>query len=119
MAGQATVLEDGSRLSRLDRHLLKLEQFLALISGLARRLNPYAWGVNGLEIDHEALKIGQFAVKSCEGLTHDGTVFRVPMADPHPPAMEVPTTVKDCIVYLTVPQRRQGATEVDLSGAVR
>ncbi|WP_170324640.1 TRAP transporter small permease subunit [Ruegeria arenilitoris] len=35
MAGQATVLEDGSRLSRLDRYLLKLEQFLALISGLA------------------------------------------------------------------------------------
>ncbi|MDX1742238.1 MAG: TRAP transporter small permease [Ruegeria sp.] len=35
MAGQATVLEDDSLLSRLDRHLLKLEQFLALISGLA------------------------------------------------------------------------------------
>ncbi|MFY2826271.1 TRAP transporter small permease subunit [Ruegeria sp. MALMAid1280] len=35
MAGQATVLEDGSHLSRLDRHLLKLERFLALISGLA------------------------------------------------------------------------------------
>ncbi|UWQ56384.1 type VI secretion system baseplate subunit TssK [Leisingera caerulea] len=91
----------------------------ALVAGLARRLSPYAWGVNGLEIDHEALKIGQFAVKSCEGLTHDGTVFRVPMADPHPPAMEVPSTVKDCIVYLTVPQRRQGAVEVDLSGAER
>ncbi|CAN0587213.1 unnamed protein product, partial [Ectocarpus sp. 12 AP-2014] len=28
-----------------------------------------------------------------------------------------PETVKDCIVYLTVPQRRQGASEVDLSGA--
>lgn len=42
----------------------------ALVAGLARRLSPYAWGVNGLEIDHEALKIGQFAVKSCEGLTH-------------------------------------------------
>lgn len=89
----------------------------ALVTGLARRMRPYAWGVNGLEIDHEALKVGQFALKSCEGLTHDGTVFRVPMADPHPPGMEVPTTVKDCIVYLTVPQRRQGATEVDLSGA--
>ncbi|SHE90982.1 TRAP-type mannitol/chloroaromatic compound transport system, small permease component [Ruegeria intermedia] len=35
MAGQATVLEDGSLLSRLDRHLLKLERFLALLSGLA------------------------------------------------------------------------------------
>jgi len=35
MAGQATVLEDGSLVSRLDRHLLKLERFLALLSGLA------------------------------------------------------------------------------------
>lgn len=91
----------------------------SLVAGLARRISPYAWGLSGLEIDHEALKVGQFAVKSCAGLTQDGTVFRVPMADPHPPAMEVPSTVKDCIVYLTVPQRRQGAAEVDLSGAER
>lgn len=35
MAGQATVLVDGSRLSQLDQRLLVLERFLALISGLA------------------------------------------------------------------------------------
>ncbi len=35
MAGSATVLEDGSRLSQLDLKLLRLERFLALISGLA------------------------------------------------------------------------------------
>lgn len=35
MAGHSSVLEDGSLLSRLDRHLLKFERFLALISGLA------------------------------------------------------------------------------------
>ena len=35
MAGQATVLEDGSLISRLDHRLLGLEQFLALISGIA------------------------------------------------------------------------------------
>jgi type VI secretion system protein ImpJ len=89
----------------------------ALVAGLAGRILPYAWGVSSLEIDYEALKVGQFALKSVSGLTHDGTVFRVPESDNHPPAMEVPTTIKDCVVYLTVPQRRQGATEVDLSGA--
>ncbi|OWU81012.1 type VI secretion system baseplate subunit TssK [Phaeobacter sp. 22II1-1F12B] len=89
----------------------------ALVSGLARRIRPYGWGVSALEIDDEVLKVGQFALKSVSGLTHDGTVFRVPMTDDHPPALEVPTTVKDCVVYLTVPQRRQGATEVDMSGA--
>lgn len=89
----------------------------ALVTGLARRVRPYAWGVSELEIDTDVLKIGQFALKSCSGLTQDGTVFRVPMSDDHPPALEVPETVKDCVVYLTVPQRRQGATEVDLTGA--
>lgn len=35
MAGNSAVREDGSLLSRLDRKLLKLETFLALISGFA------------------------------------------------------------------------------------
>ena len=94
-----------------DRHVE------ALVSGLARRVRPYAWGVSALEIDTDVLKIGQFAIRSCSGLTQDGTVFRVPDAEDHPPALEVPTTIKDCVVYLTLPTRRQGALEVDMSGA--
>ncbi|MCF6231591.1 MAG: TRAP transporter small permease [Rhodobacteraceae bacterium] len=35
MAGPSTVLEDGSMLSRLDQTFLKLERFMALISGVA------------------------------------------------------------------------------------
>ena len=35
MAGQVAVIEDGHLLSRLDKYLLKLEKFCALISGLA------------------------------------------------------------------------------------
>lgn len=35
MAGTATVLEDGSALSRLDRALFRVEGWLALLSGLA------------------------------------------------------------------------------------
>ena len=89
----------------------------ALVAGLARRIAPYAWGVNELEIDEEVLKVGQFALKSCSGLTPDGTVFRVPAAEDHPPALDVPDSVKDCVVYLSVPQRRQGAAEVDMTGA--
>ena len=89
----------------------------ALVAGLAHRLTPYAWGVSEIEIDDEALKIGKFALKSCAGLTQDGVVFRVPQKEDHPPALEVPETVRDCVVMLTLPQRRQGASEVDLSGA--
>ena len=35
MAGGASVLEDGSVLSRIDRELYKLESILALVSGFA------------------------------------------------------------------------------------
>ncbi len=89
----------------------------ALVAGLAGRVAPYAWGVSQLEIDEAALKVGQVAVTACAGLTPDGAVFRVPRADTHPPALVVPEGIKDCVVYLSVPQRREGAAEVDLSGA--
>lgn len=89
----------------------------ALVTGLARRLLPYAWGVNELEINEEALKFGQFGIKGAAGLTPDGAVFRIPQAEDHPPALEVPDSVKDCVVYLTVPARRRGALEIEPSGA--
>jgi len=92
-------------------------------AGLARRLAPYAWGVSALEIDEEALKIGQFALKSAAGLTEDGATFRIPQSEDHPKALEIPETIKDCVVYLTVPARRQGALSIDLkdndTGATR
>ena len=93
-----------------DRHAESMR------AGLARRLVPYAWGVSDLEIDEEILKVGQFAVKSCSGLMPDGTVFRVPGGEDHPPALDVPANTKDCVVYLSIPQRRQGALEIDASG---
>ncbi|MBE3640694.1 type VI secretion system baseplate subunit TssK [Mangrovicoccus algicola] len=94
-----------------DRHVA------ALVAGLAARVAPAAWGVSTLEIDREALKIGQVALRSCSGLTPDGSLFRIPDAEDHPPALEVPPQVRDCVVFLTVPARRQGAAEVDLTGA--
>ena len=94
-----------------DRHME------SLIAGLAEQLVPHGWGVRALEIDEAALKTGQFAIRGCEGLTQDGEVFRVPSSVDHPPALDVPENTKDCIVYLTVPTHRQGASEVDMTGA--
>lgn len=90
-----------------------------LVIGLARRLAPYAWGVGQIEINEEVLKFGQFAIKAATGLTPDGIVFRIPEAEDHPPALEVPDSVKDCIVYLSVPARRRGALEIDPAGMER
>ena len=87
----------------------------ALVGGLARRVAPYAWGVSQLEIDDEALKVGQFALRSAAGLSEDGATFRIPQSEDHPAALEIPETVKDCVIHLTVPARRQGAMAIDLN----
>jgi type VI secretion system protein ImpJ len=58
----------------------------ALVAGLASRIGPYAWGMSDIEIDRAVLKVGQIALKSGSGLTQDGTVFRIPETEGHPPA---------------------------------
>lgn len=89
----------------------------SLVAGVASAVAPYAWGVRELTLDDELLKLGKIAVKSCTGLTPDGTTFRIPFADDHPAALEVPTSAKNSVVYLAIPIRRQGAAEVDMTGA--
>lgn len=86
----------------------------SLISGIARGVMPYVWGVRELTLDDELLRLGQFAIKSIDGITPDGATFRVPAVDDLPTAMVVPDTIKNSVVYLTVPTRRQGAVEVEL-----
>ncbi|QHQ36542.1 type VI secretion system baseplate subunit TssK [Algicella marina] len=89
----------------------------ALVAGLSRSIAPYSWGVAEIELDEDALKLGKFAIHACTGLTQDGAVFRVPQTEDHPVALEVPANSKDCVVFITIPERRRGAAEVDLSGA--
>lgn len=86
----------------------------ALVGQVTRASNPYPWGLTEFVLDDDVLKIGKLAVKSCAGITPDGASFRVPQADVHPPAMDVPETVKNSVVYLTVPMRRQGALEISV-----
>ncbi|MEP2639845.1 type VI secretion system baseplate subunit TssK [Roseobacter sp.] len=88
----------------------------ALVAGVAGNLTPYGWGVNALSLGSELLKLGKLAVTSARGLTPDGAVFQIPQVDALPAALDVPETVKDAVVYLTVPTRREGAAEVDLTG---
>ncbi|WP_299747026.1 type VI secretion system baseplate subunit TssK [uncultured Tateyamaria sp.] len=97
-------------------HFQQQDRYLeALVAGVAGSVAPYAWGVQKLTIDTELLRLGKIAVTSASGLTPDGAVFRIPEVDAHPAALDVPETVKDAVVFLTVPTRRQGATEVDLT----
>jgi len=89
----------------------------SLVGGLASSLTPHAWGVSEITLDDELLRLGKFAIKSISGLTPDGAQFRVPQAEDHPPSLDVPENIKNTTVYLTIPTRRHGATEVDMSGS--
>jgi type VI secretion system protein ImpJ len=91
----------------------------ALAASNARYLASYGWGFAELTLDEDLLRLGKIAVKSCAGFTPDGAPFRVPQSDTHPPALDLPLEVKNCTIYLAMPARSQGATEVDMSGALR
>ncbi len=86
----------------------------ALVGRVTRAAAPYPWGLTELVLDDDLLKLGRIAVKSCAGVTPDGAAFRVPEADVAPPALQVPDTVKNSVVYLAVPMRRPGAQEIAL-----
>ena len=88
-----------------------------LVSHVTRSTTPYPWGLSELAIDDDLLKLGKISVKACAGVTPDGAPFRVPQTDFHPPAMDVPDTVRNCVVHLAIPTRRPGALEVSLDEA--
>jgi type VI secretion system protein ImpJ len=72
-----------------------------------------AWGFSALELDAPALALGRIQVARAVGVLPDGTAFDIPVADPVPPALEVPADLKDEIVALALPLRREGAPEVE------
>ncbi|MBP1852495.1 type VI secretion system baseplate subunit TssK [Rhizobium halophytocola] len=99
-------------------HLQQHDRYVeALVAGVASSVAPYAWGVRELTLDDELLKLGKIAVKSCTGITPDGATFRIPLTEDHPAALDAPASVKNTVVYLAIPIRRQGAAEIDMSGA--
>ncbi|MDR6265560.1 MULTISPECIES: type VI secretion system baseplate subunit TssK [Rhodobacterales] len=96
-------------------HFQQNDRYLeSQIAGISRGAAPYIWGLRELTIDDELLRLGKFAIKSCDGITPDGTSFRIPAVDDLPPAMEIPDTVKESVVFLAIPTRRHGAVEVEL-----
>lgn len=76
-------------------------------------LIPYSWGFTEVELERDLLSIGKLAVRRAAGVFPDGTPFRMPEDDPLPPPIDVGSQVRQQTVYLAVPVRRAGATEVE------
>ena len=90
MAGSAAVLEDSSLLSRLDRALLPLERFCALLSGLAifSLMFLAAWSVTGRKffaspmagyVDYIEAMMPIIAIMGVSYVQRDGTHVRMDM----------------------------------------
>ena len=70
MAGNSTVLQDSSLLSRLDRALLPVEKVMALISGLANALAPNVGAFQGATSLAALLLVGAVALIFITDLHH-------------------------------------------------
>ena len=94
-----------------DRHLERIVRE-TMQAGLA-----LPFGFTELELDEGLLKTGVVALARCAGVFPDGTVFRAPETDDHPPPLEAPSDLRDAVIYLAIPLRRPGAIDASLSAA--
>lgn len=104
------VLLSPQHLQTQDRFLEDLIQFQ--LSGLTY----CPWGFHRLEIDHEALAAGSFAISQAAGIFPDGLLFDLPVSDPAPApkvlegVWEQDQTELD--LYLAVPEYRTSGHNV-------
>jgi type VI secretion system protein ImpJ len=83
-----------------------------------RTVQHFDWGVVSLDIDKERLANGEFTIRQCAGVTHDGLFFNSPDDVPLPK----PQSLKDHFspsaerlgVYLSVPVERDGGVNCQL-----
>lgn len=95
------------------QHFQQQDRWLeSLVRGAFRPLRPHPWGVTELTLDRDLLATGRFAVASAAGLFEDGTAFAIPAEAEHPPPLELPENARNVLVYLALPIRQPGATEV-------
>lgn len=99
------------------QHMQTQDRFLEdLIQFQLASLSFRPWGFQHLEIDHEALAGGSFALTAARGIFPDGLLFDMPVADAPPPprvldgVWEPDQDVLD--VFLAIPEYRYGGQNV-------
>jgi type VI secretion system protein ImpJ len=97
------------RPQHFQQQLRYLEGF---VEARSLALKAFGWGLTELKIDHDMLRIGKLAISSARGVFPDGTPFSIPDDDPPPPPIELDENVRDTVVYLGLPIRRQGMQEI-------
>ena len=91
--------------------------FESYVEERCRTLQSYYWGFETVEIDPQLLKLGKISVTRCQAVFPDGTPIAVPEANVAPEIIDIPENLANEIIYLGVPLRRPGASEVQLDDA--
>lgn len=86
-----------------------------LVRGRVNGLRPYSWGISELAINRELLTTGKFAILRCRGILEDGTPFSIPDEEEAPPALDLPETLTNSIVYLALPARQPLGVEFEVA----
>ena len=99
------------------QHLQMQDRFLEdLLEFELSSLTFCPWGLHRLDIDHEALAGGAFAISRASGILADGLLFDIPHSDAAPP----PKALDECWepdqrnldIYLAIPEYRYGGLNV-------
>ena len=98
------------------QHFQQFERYVERTAqSSARWLQPLAWGFARLEIDEALLKTGVVVLSRASGILPDGTVFELPGTDDHPMPLEVPGDLKNVVIHLALPIRREGGVSARLA----
>ena len=81
-----------------------------------RAAGPHAWGFFELGLDEGQLALGRVSLLRASGVLPDGTPFSIPGNDAVPVPLDVPADMKGELVYLAIPLKREGVTEVAFDG---
>ncbi len=90
-----------------------------LLDARVRTLSPYAWGFAELQLDDSLLALGRIGIARASGVWPDGTPFSIPQLDPAPAPLDIPSDLKNEIVYLALPVQREGLNEADFGDGLR
>ena len=97
------------------QHFQQFERYVEAQSQSAVRWTaPLGWGFARLELDEALLATGKIALSRAGGILPDGTVFDLPGTDDHPAPLDVPGELKDVLIHLALPIRREGGASARL-----
>jgi type VI secretion system protein ImpJ len=100
------------------QHFQQFERYAERLSREAlHAVTPFAFGFTSLGVDEGLLKTGVVALSRASGLLADGTLFDIPGGDDHPQPLEIASTLRDAVIHLALPVRREGAVDSDLKAS--